>query len=374
MQYAIRTVQAAISNPWYLDPESAANVGEEVRNTPESDSATMQLETERRTVGFDSYDMSVRELLNMVGAGEINIAPVYQRKFVWDMKRQSEFIESVFLDIPIPPLFMATNRDGTWEVVDGVQRISTLIHFCGPAEQRKVLGKSRPLTLTDLDKLANFNTFTFESPPKGVQLKFWTRPLRVTVLNDKSDLNVRFDLFERLNSGGVILLPQEIRNCVYRGPFSDLLKEYAEKNDFSRVVRCESESQKEEFVLRYFAFLEKYREFDHSVNEFLNDYIAGANKKLPRTQILLIFDQTFAFLASELPSGIVRSRRKITPVNLFEAITVGTGLVFVARRTPRSGVVSQLLVDANLRQLTTAGTNTPRMVTGRIEFVRDRLA
>ena len=198
--------------------------------------------------------------------------------------------------------------------------------------------------------------------------------MRVTVLNDKSDLNVRFDLFERLNSGGVIFLPQEIRNCVYRGPFSDLLKEYAEKNDFSRVVRCESESQKEEFVLRYFAFLEKYREFDHSVNEFLNDYIAGANKKLPRKQILLIFDQTFAFLASELPSGIVRSRRKITPVNLFEAITVGTGLVFVARRTPRSGVVSQLLVDANLRQLTTAGTNTPRMVTGRIEFVRDRLA
>jgi hypothetical protein len=290
------------------------------------------------------------------------------------MKRQSEFIESVFLDIPIPPLFMATNRDGTWEVVDGVQRISTLIHFCGPAEQRKVLGKSRPLTLTDLDKLTNFNTFTFESPPKGVQLKFWTRPLRVTVLNDKSDLNVRFDLFERLNSGGVIFLPQEIRNCVYRGPFSDLLKEYAEKNDFSRVVRCESESQKEEFVLRYFAFLEKYREFDHSVNEFLNDYIAGANKKLPRKPILLIFNQTFAFLASELPSGIVRSRRKITPVNLFEAITVGTGLVFVARRTPRSGVVSQLLVDANLRQLTTAGTNTPRMVTGRIEFVRDRLA
>ena len=116
--------------------------------------------------------MSVRELLNMVGAGEINIAPVYQRKFVWDMKRQSEFIESVFLDIPIPPLFMATNRDGTWEVVDGVQRISTLIHFCGPAEQRKVLGKSRPLMLTDLDKLTNFNTFTFESLPKGVQLKF----------------------------------------------------------------------------------------------------------------------------------------------------------------------------------------------------------
>lgn len=345
-----------------------------MRNTPGSDSATLQLETERRTVGFDSYDMTVRELLNMVGAGEINIAPVYQRKFVWDVKRQSEFVESVFLDIPIPPLFMATNRDGTWEVVDGVQRISTLIHFCGTTEQRKVPSKSRPLTLAGLDKLTNFNGCTFENLPRGVQLKFWTRPLRVTVLNDKSDLNVRFDLFERLNSGGVILQPQEIRNCVYRGPFSDLLKEYAQKADFSRVVRCESESQKEELVLRYFAFLEKYQEFDHSVNEFLNDYLEEANKELPKRRILSIFDQTFGFLASELPNGVVRSRRKITPVNLFEAITVGTGLVFAARKTPRRGVVFHLLLDSDLRRLTTAGTNTPRMVTGRIEFVRDRLS
>jgi hypothetical protein len=345
-----------------------------MRNTPGSESATLQLETERRTVGFDSYDMSVRELLNMVGAGEINIAPVYQRKFVWDTNRQSEFIESVFLDIPIPPLFMATNRDGTWEVVDGVQRISTLIHFCGTSDQRKrVSEKLRPLTLAGLDKLTNFNTYTFENLPKGVQLKFWTRPLRVTVLNDKSDLNVRFDLFERLNSGGVILQPQEIRNCVYRGPFSDLLQEYAQKTDFSRVVRCESESQKEELVLRYFAFLEEYQKFDHSVNQFLNDYIESSNRKLPTKRVLSIFDQTFAFLASELPNGIVRSRRNITPVNLFEAIAVGAGLVFAARKEPRRGVVSRLLIDDDLRRMTTAGTNTPRMVTGRIEFVRDRL-
>jgi hypothetical protein len=92
---------------------------EALRTRPGLEGLTLQLETERRSVGFDSYDMSVREILNMVAAAEINIAPEYQRKFIWNNSRESEFIESVFLDIPIPPLFMATNRNGTWEVVDG---------------------------------------------------------------------------------------------------------------------------------------------------------------------------------------------------------------------------------------------------------------
>jgi uncharacterized protein with ParB-like and HNH nuclease domain len=81
-----------------------------------------ELDQERRTVSFDSYDMTVRQLLDMVESGAIDIAPEYQRQFVWGTDRQSVFVESVFLGIPIPSLFMATNADATWELVDGVQR------------------------------------------------------------------------------------------------------------------------------------------------------------------------------------------------------------------------------------------------------------
>src|SRR5690242_3197499 len=95
---------------------------------PEPEAGTqnlgLQLEQERRAVSFDTYDLSVRQLLEMAGSKDINVAPEYQRKFVWEKKRQSEFIESVFLGIPSPSLFMATNKDATWEVVDGVQRLS----------------------------------------------------------------------------------------------------------------------------------------------------------------------------------------------------------------------------------------------------------
>jgi len=100
-----------------------------------------QLDTEKRKVDYDTFDFSIKELVNMVGEGIINIAPEYQRKFRWDDERQSKFIESIFLGIPIPSLFMATNKDSRWEVIDGVQRISTLVRFMDNVEAKKKIQK-----------------------------------------------------------------------------------------------------------------------------------------------------------------------------------------------------------------------------------------
>jgi Protein of unknown function DUF262 len=353
-------------------------------NTPQENTSaepqnlTLQLEQERRTVSFDSYDIAVRQLVEMVEENAIDIAPEYQRKFVWEPERQSEFIESVFLGIPTPSLFMATNKDSTWEVVDGVQRISTLVNFCGTEELRyRVLHSREPLTLTGLEKLTTCNGKRFLELPRSVQLAFWTRPMRVTTLNDKSDLAVRFDLFERLNSGGVKLQPQEIRNCVYRGPFNDALKDLSQNRAFRNTIRLSGDDETngtyEEWVLRFFAFLERYREFGHSVLQFLNRYMEDANRQMPSASTLERFPQTFQFLAAELPDGIIRGGRRITPVNLYEAIAVGTALLFSEGRQPQQGRLATLLNDTELRDLTSGGTNSRVRVIGRIEFVRDRL-
>lgn len=343
----------------------------------EAQNPTLQLEKERRTVSFDTYDLAVRQILEMTGSKDINIAPEYQRKFVWEDTRQSEFVESVFLGIPVPSVFMATNKDSTWEVVDGVQRLSTLVHFAGTDDQRNsVLGSSHSLVLKGLEKLTTFNDLSFHGLPKSIQLAFMTRPVRVTVLNDKSDMGVRFDLFERLNSGGVKLQEQEIRNCVYRGPFNDVLKELAADVHFRQVVKLSAADKTngtlEEYVLRFFAFLDNYRGFDHSVRDFLNSYMEKANQAMPSSVAQGIFSLTFKFLAKELPRGIIR-HRKITPVNLYEAIAVGTGLVFSRGVKPKAGVLPVLLRDQTIKELTTGGTNSRKMVLGRIELVRDRL-
>jgi uncharacterized protein with ParB-like and HNH nuclease domain len=167
-----------------------------------------QLNEQKRKVDFDSFDITVKELIGMFADSMIDIAPEYQRQFRWSEERQSAFVESVFLGIPIPSLFTAANPDGTWELIDGVQRLSTLIHFVGDDVIRNRINLREPLVLSELEKLTDFNGKRFSDLPQSTQLQFLLKPLKVTTISDKSDLNVRFDLFERLNTGGVALTPQ----------------------------------------------------------------------------------------------------------------------------------------------------------------------
>lgn len=336
-----------------------------------------QLEKERKLVSFDSYDLSVRQLLDMVEIGEIFVPPEYQRQFIWDPHRQSVLIESVFLGIPIPSLFMATNLDATWEVVDGVQRLGTLSHFVATLGLLEKISRTDGLEIAGLEKLDALNGFTFESLPKSVQLHFLTRPMRVTVLNDKSDLSVRFDLFERLNTGGVSLTAQEIRNCVYRGLFNDNIKTLSEYPAFRSTVKVKDNQSKngtyEEMVLRFFAYLERYEEFDHSVKGFLNQYMKdNQNKELGKTRSDL-FKTVFDKLEEGLPNGIARSR-STTPVNLFEAMAVGAALALQHNGNLNPGRFQALLLDETLKTFTGAGSNQKRLVIGRIEHVRDALS
>jgi hypothetical protein len=339
-----------------------------------------QLQTERRTVSFDSYDITIRQLIDMFEKKELDISPEYQRQFVWDAARQSQLVESAFLGIPIPSLYMATNADSTWEVVDGVQRLCTLINYCADQHVRDRIGRDVPLRALGLEKLSTLNDLTFDELPKSVQLMFVTRPLRVTVLNDKSDRHVRFDLFERLNTGGVALTQQEIRNCIYQGPFNDLLKKLGDSKSLKAVARLKSSDQengtREELVLRFFAFLEKYEHFDHSVKDFLNDYMKDVLYSGPKRRSRSLFSSTFEFLCGNLPNGIVRGGRSVTPINLFEAISVGSALAVAEAGGPDAldgNVLVSLLEDRGLKRLTTGATNNRRMVRSRIEYVRDAL-
>jgi uncharacterized protein with ParB-like and HNH nuclease domain len=242
-----------------------------------------QLEKETRKVDFDSFDISVKELVSMSEEDIIDVAPEYQRQFRWPKENQSRLIESVFLGIPVPSLFMAANRDGSWELIDGVQRLNSLIHFVGTEQQLKKFGFKKSLILNGLEVLSEYNGCTFKELPQTLRLKFSLRPLKVTTLSDKSDLKVRFDLFERLNTGGIRLTDQEIRACVFRGKFNDFLSELAKNEHFNAVVNLPAPKQqdgtKEELILKFFAYKNNRDKFDHSVVGFLNDYMSNSSKK-----------------------------------------------------------------------------------------------
>lgn len=339
---------------------------------------TDQLEQERRRVDFDTFDISVKELVSMAHQSVIDIAPEYQRQFRWPTKNQSRFIESVYLGIPIPSLFMAANKDGTWELIDGVQRLSSLIHYVGDESQRKKIGKATPLKLQGLDVLTEFEGTFYEDLPPTLRLKFSLRPLKVTTLSDKSDLKVRFDLFERLNTGGIKLTDQEIRACVYRGPFNDFLAEMSSNADFLACVNLteskENDGTKQEFVLRFFAYLHNRDKFEHSVVGFLNDYMAEASIQFNYKRNRMIFENTFVELRAALPDGIKRGNRRITPVNLFEAVAVGAAMAVSQGIPLQDSGIQNWIHDEELTKLTSEASNNRQRVHARIDYCFNRFS
>jgi hypothetical protein len=235
-----------------------------------------QLNIERRRVDVAVADLTVREVVRMVRDGEMNAAPAYQRKFRWKPADESRLIESLMLGLPVPSVFVAANPDFSLEVVDGLQRVSTLVHFLEPRqEDLDKIGRESPLALSGLDKLEKLEDLTFAQLPGEVQRYFGRLGLRVTTLTDKSDPNVRFQLFERLNRGAVALSPQEVRTVVYRGGFVELLKELAGGGPFRDLVKLqqsqEDDGTRGELVLKFFAYLERFDDYDGRVTEFLNE-------------------------------------------------------------------------------------------------------
>ena len=341
------------------------------------DQLLQQLGKQRRTVDFDTFDIQLQQLLWMLAEGQVSVAPAYQRQFRWDETRCSELIESLILGIPVPNLFMATNDDNTWETVDGVQRLSAIVKFAGDDELRKGLGLGHALELNNLKKLSLFNGLTFNNLPTPIQRHVKTRPIKVVTLNDKSDKIIRFDLFERLNKGGVSLTNQEIRDCVFQGRFADKLDELAKTDDFQTVVKLSASKKKdgtlEECVLRFFAFMDRYREFDHSVEDFLNDYMKDASNSFDYDTRQSEFKNVFSRLAEIFPDGIRRPGGKgTTPINLYEGVAVGAALALKRNEDLVVKDVEAWMDSDELRDFTTGATNSRNAVRGRIEFCRDR--
>jgi hypothetical protein len=343
--------------------------------TDPTENLQADLDSHRQKIDVESIDLSIRELISMLKVGEIQRSPSYQRKFRWKAEDESRLIESLFLGIPVPNIFVATNADGSWELVDGLQRVSTVMHFVlddSVVEDVPLLaeiGKTESLRLTELPKLNSFKDKRFTDLPKPLQLLFLKRQFRITSLSDKSDFSARFDLFERLNRGGISLSPQEVRDCVYRGDLIDLLGELAATDDFRKILKLQDVHQGdgtyEEQVLKYFAYTEDRARFDRSVLEFLNNYCQDKVKLGKRkTKMRADFLRTVQQLARVCDGPILKKNFHVTPLNQFEAIMVAAG------ELTREGTPIQpekgWLNDDELTKFSRGGTNTKKMIQERI--------
>ncbi|MBX7450102.1 DUF262 domain-containing protein [Mycolicibacterium sp. 3033] len=331
-----------------------------------------QLDDLRRKVDVDTYTITVRELLSMAEGRELHRAPTYQRKFRWDEETESRLIESLLLGLPVPNVFFATNEDGTWEVVDGLQRISTLIHFASKDKsQQQEIAKESPLRLKGLRMLTEFDNLTFEELPSPVQLAFTKRGIGVTALSDKSDPETRFDTFERLNRGAVALSDQEVRACLNEGPLNSLLRELATNPTFKQLIKLQEKDQNnatlEEQVLKFFAYKHDRAQFTGSVRDFLNEWMAENSKTTKIDALREDFERTVAAVWVAVgKQPFLRAKTSVTPKNELEAVLVAASEVldeYGTLGTPAAGWPD----DPQLTAASTAGTNTKGKLRDRID-------
>ncbi|MHB9035059.1 MAG: GmrSD restriction endonuclease domain-containing protein [Armatimonadota bacterium] len=301
-----------------------------------------------------SLDVSFNELFDMKKSDELVIAPEYQRLFRWSEGKQSRFIESLILELPVPPIFVIEKEDGKYELIDGLQRISSYLHFRGElpdidyicadeleepegedgeggfnsttedAPQFELVAESSPgaaaeaenvakfLRLTECDIVTELNGHTYESLPSALKIKLKRNFVRMEVIRKESDPRLRYYMFKRLNTGGETLSNQEIRNCTIRllddgHKFSQFIIELSDTPDFKTCISYLSLEKKQtkvdqELVMRFFAYKNARDKYVHDISDFVTDYMEGVcntgENVVPFNydEERMAFEKTFALL------------------------------------------------------------------------------
>lgn len=279
-------------------------------------SLDQEIEVARKEIVADGYDMSVGEIMNLYKDEEIVINPSFQRLFRWTDSQKTRFIESLLLGIPIPPIFVVQGEKGVWELIDGLQRLSTVLEFAGllRGENGAMVPASSLGGTAFLPALAGKRWEpSAEDAGDGIgkeqQLQIKRARLRVEILKKESDPRAKFELFQRLNSGGANLTPQEVRNSVgvmLNPGFVDWL--VLRSNDVNfRLTTAQTETALEqqagvELALRFFAFRNVPYTAGLDVHEYLDQGLEAmaSDNNFPRQAEEEVFTQTFQWLGEAL--------------------------------------------------------------------------
>ena len=242
------------------------------------------VDNKRKRAETKALDVSLNELADMYESHELRIRPEYQRLFRWPAAKQSQFIESLILEMPIPPIFVIEVTDGEWELIDGLQRISSYLHFRGKLDHTELdpsITHDDALRLDECDIVPELNGMGYDDLPTALQIRLKRSFLRVEVVRRETDARFRYYMFKRLNTGGEILSDQEVRNCTIRllgDDFNNFLQRLSGSDDFVECTNSLSDEKRRqmgdvELVLRFFAFHVHFDGFRHDVGPFLTEFM-----------------------------------------------------------------------------------------------------
>lgn len=374
-------------------------------STPQVTDLISAIDSRIRNVHTTTLDLSFNELLDMYEAGELNISPEFQRLFQWSEGTRSRFIESLLLEMPVPPIYVIEQDDGRYVLIDGLQRISSYLHLRGRLKADHLDPKvelGQKLEFSDCDIVRELNGKNFDNLGTALQIKLKRAFVNVKVVRKGSDPRFQYYMFKRLNTGGQSLSEQQIRNCTIRlldATFNDYLIQLSQNSDYKKCIDTvtlwrQNAAYDQELVLRFFAIKNDKDSFTHDVSDFLTEYMekvsdSEVDVSFDYAAEKVIFEKTFAILAATLAetsfSFSNSAGTKLTKgfsVYHFEAIAIGLQSHIHRFDTSDSEQMNKLQeclksikLNAEFITITTGGgKNSPGPLNQRIEFVANGLS
>ncbi|MBH3472182.1 DUF262 domain-containing protein [Pseudomonas putida] len=365
--------------------------------TKNSSGLILSVEEKIAHVRTRSLDVSFNEILDMYENEELIISPEYQRLFRWSEGNQSRFIESLLLELPIPPIFVIERDDNVYELIDGLQRISSYLHFRGALRSESESREN--FKLIDCDVVKELNGFSYDELPSALKIKLKRNFIRLEVIRKESDQRLRYYMFKRLNTGGENLSEQELRNCTIRllsPEFNDFIIKLSNSAYYQTCIEPisidkKNEKYDQELILRFFAFKNDIEHYSHDIGDFLTEYMEHvSDPDQPSTFDYQAEEARFNLIFTTLNNTL--GANAFSPKNdngnwidrfqslHFEAISLGLdkALAQISVEKPDEDKLSKVLnhikENKDFKRLTTGGgKNYKKQLKERIDFVANRI-
>ena len=321
-------------------------------------------------------DFTLEVIVSKFRKGQIKI-PGFQRKYVWKLEQGSRLIESFLLGLPVPPVFLYTDNDNTLLAIDGQQRLKTIYHFFEGFFGEEQKGKRPVFRLTGLNEKSPFANKTYADLEKTDPTNYnklndaVLRALVIKQLNPDDNTSVHH-IFERLNTGGTLLRGQEIRNCVYHGPFNDLLFELNQIKEWRSIFGSAIEDKRQrdiELILRFFSLFENYANYEAPMKDYLSSFMAknrleNANEL---SRLSTIFKKTCTLILDSLGERPFHVKRGLNAA-IFDSVFVAfANKLDATAPTDLKNRYQKLIADTDYLETVRSSTTGTEVVKNRID-------
>jgi len=310
-----------------------------------------EIDNMRQEIRADGYSMSIGEWISLYENEEIDIHPEFQRFFRWTNIQKTRLIESILLGIPIPPIFVSQREDGVWDVVDGLQRLSTIYEFIGKLKDENE-EYIKPLTLLGTKYLPSLEGKKWDesddkdnSLTQAQRLLIKRAKIDATILLKESDEIAKYELFQRLNTGGSVATPQEVRNCIlvmFNREMYQWMKSLSQNEKFQECISLSDRPLEEQYdvelLLRFLVFRTLQESDLRGIRDDLGGFLTERMVQMAKdenfnfAQEKEAFDRTFDILHEQMGSDSFRryvpNRQKFLGgflVSAYEVIALGVG-------------------------------------------------